>query len=368
MLFVRGDRSVILSQGIYATATNTVLRSTGLLKTGNQPFTATTTGFTLIANPYASRINFKNVSKGSAPDVYYLWDPKLTGTNGVGGYITFSRNGSSYSASPIPTSNFDFNGGIESGFAFFVDNTAGNTITIKETDKATGSASVFRSLTLPQQFRTNLYLFNNDGTKSLQDGNLFLFDNGYSNAVDKSDARKMTNVSESFSIKNGSSILSIEKRQSLTAADTLQFNMTMMKVKPYEFEFIAENLNAQGLTAFLEDSYFNTSTPIDLNGTTRLNFNVANIPGSWNPTRFRIVFKQLNLLPITFSGVKAFEQRDDIQVEWKVENQENIKQYEVEKSMNGRQFSQSAIITVSGNRSSASYTWVDETPFDGNNF
>src|SRR5205085_7812474 len=141
-------------------------------------------------------INFKNVTKGGAPDIYYLWDPSLTGTNGVGGYVTFTRNGSGYTPSPVPTSPFDLNGEIESGSAFFVNNTAGNTLIVKETDKSLGSANVYRSLVLAGQFRTNLYAYNNDGTKSLQDGNLILFNNTFSNEVDKQDAWKMTNISE----------------------------------------------------------------------------------------------------------------------------------------------------------------------------
>ena len=367
MLFVRGDRSIDLSQGVYATPTNTVLRSTGNLKTGDQPYVTNATGFTLIANPYASRINFRNVSKGSAPDIYYLWDPALTGTNSVGGYVTFTRNGSGYTPSPMPASPFDLNGAIESGSAFFVDNTAGNTITFKETDKSLGSANVYRPLGSTGQFRTNLYTYNNDGTKSLQDGSLFLYNNSFSDEVDKSDARKMTNISENLGIKSGTSILSIEKRQSLTAADTLVFNMTTMKVKSYQFEFIAQDLNADGLTGYLEDSYFNTSTPIDLNGTTTFNFNVVNIPGSWNPNRFHIVFRQLTVLPVTFSTVKASKQNDDIQVDWKVENEINIKEYQVERSADGRQFENLGTVMATGNNS-ANYKWLDKNPFSGNNF
>jgi hypothetical protein len=368
MLFVRGDRSTDLSQGIYAATSNTVLRSTGTLKTGNQSYATNATGFTLIGNPYASRINFRNVTKGSAPDIYYLWDPSLTGTNGVGGYITFTRNGSSYTPSPMPTSPFDLNGGIESGSAFLVNNTSGSTITIKETDKSFGSANVYRPLALAGQIRTNLYAYNNDGTRSLQDGNLILYSNNFSNAVDKEDAWKMTNISENLGIKSGATILSIEKRQSLSAVDSIVYNMTTMKVKSYQFEFIAQDLNAEGLTGYLEDSYFNTSTPIDLNGTTTFNFNVVNVPGSWNPNRFHIVFKQLSVLPVTFSTIKAVRQNDDILVDWKVENEMNIKQYEVERSADGREFKRSDVVTATGKNNSSGYNWLDQNPISGNNF
>ncbi|MEP7107152.1 MAG: ice-binding family protein [Ferruginibacter sp.] len=366
MLFVRGDRSIDLSQGIYAAPTNTVLRSSGRLNTGDQAFAAITPGFTLMRNPYASRIIFHNISRGTVPDIYYLWDPNLTGTNGVGGYITFTYNGGSYIASPMPVSSFDLTGGIESGSAFFINNAAADTITIKESDKASGSANVFRPMSAPEQLRTNLYSYNADGTKSLQDGTLFLYSNSYSNAVDLSDARKMTNISENLGIKNGTFILSIEKRQSITSKDTLLFNMTTLKVKSYQFEFIAENLNNLGLAGFLEDSYFNTSTAIDLNGTTTFNFTVVNIPGSWNPSRFRIVFRRFETLPIIFNSIRAFQQNHNIEVQWKVENETGIKQYAVERSGDGFLFTQSTIVLTTYN-SDGKYKWLDENALEGNN-
>jgi hypothetical protein len=178
----------------------------------------------------------------------------------------------------------------------------------------------------------------------------------------------MTNISESFSVKNGSTLLAIEKKQSINSDDTIQFNMSFVKVRSYQFEVIADNLNTAGLTAFLEDSYTNTSTPIDLSGTTTYNFNIVNLPGSWNPTRFRIVFKQMNVLPVTFSTIKAVKQNADIEIDWKVENEMNIKQYEVEKSADGVHFEKFAVVISKGNRNTINYTWLDKSPVNGNNF
>ena len=49
------------------------------------------------------------------------------------------------------------------------------------------------------------------------------------------------------------------------------------------------------------------------------------------------------MLPVTFTMVKAYQQNKKINVEWSVENEMNIKQYEVEKSTNGTEFTTLAI-------------------------
>src|SRR5439155_26901973 len=124
------------------------------------------------------------------------------------------------------------------------------------------------------------------------------------------------------------------------------------------------------LNAFLEDSYSNTRDTLNINGTSTYDFTVENIPGSWNPTRFRIVFNSdAGALPITFSVVKAFQQNNDIAVEWKIENEKNIKQYEVEKSADGQHFTlATTAIPKLNNSSNVNYQWLDVNAVAGNNY
>ncbi|MBL0357661.1 MAG: fibronectin type III domain-containing protein [Chitinophagaceae bacterium] len=99
MLFVRGSRAINLPLSNTGTVADiTTLRPTGAIKFGTQP-TITNTGFTVIGNPYASPINFKTINKsgvigGVGGNAYYLWDPNLGGSNGVGAFVTFSYNSS----------------------------------------------------------------------------------------------------------------------------------------------------------------------------------------------------------------------------------------------------------------------------------
>jgi hypothetical protein len=142
-----------------------------------------------------------------------------------------------------------------------------------------------------------------------------------------------------------------------------------LKVKSYWFQISGKDFNQPGLIATLEDSYLNNHTLININGTTTYNFNVINVPGSWNPSRFMIVFKQAIVLPVTITSVKAFGVNKNIEVEWKVENELNIKQYDVEKSADGLHFLKAATIaSPTNNSSSVNYQWLDEAPATGNNY
>jgi N-acetylneuraminic acid mutarotase len=75
-------------------------------------------------------------------------------------------------------------------------------------------------------------------------------------------------------------------------------------------------------------------------------------------------------LPITLSTVKAYQQNNNIAVEWKTQNESNIKQYEIEKSADGISFTKVAVqpALVSNNMSSNTYQWLDGQVLPSNNF
>ena len=74
-----------------------------------------------------------------------------------------------------------------------------------------------------------------------------------------------------------------------------------------------------GLGAFLEDNYLLTKTPLNLSGSTIVDFTVVNSAGSYAPDRFRIVFIPAMPLPVTLTSVKAYRHDKNINLEWKVE-------------------------------------------------
>ena len=377
-VLVRGDRSRITSA---APANPTILRTKGrLLTPANGPFFATVGGaqFESVGNPYASAIDLNTLAYGAGINTTVIvWDPTIGGTYGLGAFQTLFRNGGHYenvlsstAYGPAGTTN----NYIQSGQAFIIQGTgAGGTLTFAESNKAPGSNPL---LLRPQgimaeqsQLRTNLYAINGDGSSFLADGTLIQYDKAYSNIIDKMDARKMTNTAENLSIKSGANDLVVERRQPLVQSDTVFYDLTGVRVQPYRFEFVANGIQGSGLEGFLEDTYLHTKTPLNTEGTTQADFSVTNIEGSYAPGRFRIVFAPSVSLPETFTSVKAYREDKNINVEWRVENERNIKQYEVEKSTNGVGFTTITIKAATGNNgSSAIYVTTDSKPLEGYNY
>jgi hypothetical protein len=106
-----------------------------------------------------------------------------------------------------------------------------------------------------------------------------------------------------------------------------------------------------------------------MTGSTDVNFTVANVTGSNAANRFMIVFEPLKALPVTFTSIKAYKQDKIINVEWRVDNEMNMKQYEVEKSTNGTQFSSIVVKAATANNGgSAVYVIADANPVEGFNY
>lgn len=306
MLFVRGDRSVT---AFGAPATETVLRTKGTLFTpANPPQVMAIPGglpplnFASVGNPYASAIDLTkltlNESGGGVQDIFYLWDPLLTTAGnsvfGLGGFQTLTRNGATYDVTPGGGSYGPTNKLVQSGQAFFVSAPfAPGTVKFTEDCKTDGSSIVTRESGSSNQKQLTIKMFAVvNGTKVLIDGNRVQCGESYSNLVDIQDARKLNNTGENISIRKGSLFLSVERRKPFQRRDTVFLRMNQVKVQQYEFEITAKDLRDDDLAAYLEDSYLQTSRPLNLNGTTLVAFSVENIAGSYNPDRFRIVFRK----------------------------------------------------------------------------
>ena len=201
----------------------------------------------------------------------------------------------------------------------------------------------------------------------LTDGTLQQFSEDYSNDIDSQDGRKIFNITENVFIKSGGKDLIVERRRPLVEMDTIFFSLSNLNAQNYRFIFTAENLSVAGLEGFIEDTYLKTKTPLNLEGTTDVNF-TAGVAGSSAANRFRIVFKQpAGPLPVTFTNLKAYEKNGDIAVEWKVENESNMVEYEVEKSTDGNKFSKAAT-TPALNGAANQYSWLDKNPVTGYNY
>ena len=215
-----------------------------------------------------------------------------------------------------------------------------------------------------EHISTSLNAINNDGTISLQDGNLTMYDPSYSNNIDLNDFRKLNNFAENIGIAKGNTILAIEKKQPIMLTDTIVFKMWQMQQKQYQLEFVTTNMDHPGLVGLLEDNYLHTATEISLNGTTKRDFSITADTASANIYRFRIIFKTLITvpLPLTTISLQALQQNKNIILDWRASHEINIKQYVLEKSTDKIQFTNAVTITdIRNNNSTSDYHYVDQS-------
>ena len=227
----------------------------------------------------------------------------------------------------------------------------------------------YYSPTAGEQIRSNLYAVMTDARTILLDGDLTQYDPSYSDLIDGLDARKMSNFSENLGMLRATTTLVIERRHTISIGDTIFYKLWNVQQRTYQLEFITNNLNHPGLVGHLEDNYLHTSVPINLNGANNINFSVNANPASSAMYRFRIIFttQASAPLPLTFTMVKAYQQSNIIKVDWTTQTEQNMKQYNVEKSIDGAHFSSGQDIAA-GNLSLNNYSWTDANPADGYNY
>lgn len=379
MLFVRGNRTIDLNDGTaHSSAT---LRSTGALKQGTQsainiPYSAT--DYTLVGNPFASPIDYEYLFNNSSnlASTFYLWDANLAGTYGVGGYRLVERSAANiYQQTPAGGSLAVNNSlrYIHSGQAFLVNAaSAGNaSLIISESAKSTQASTIFpfTPTTIDEEMTVNLSSVETNLSVNLADGIRVKYNTGYFSNVTEEDIRKLNNFNENLGINRNGQTLILEKRPVIGATDTLYLKLGNMRIKNYRLDINGISLNHPNLLGKLVDNFTGNSTPVNLNGNTIYNFTVASDINSADANRFKIVFYPSVPLPVTFTSIKATQYNNDIAVEWKVENQINIKEYEVEKSLDGRNFTKVATQIATGtNGSGAIYKWLDVQVSSGDNF
>lgn len=384
LLFIRGDRSVFNVSGVNSSPVAVTLRAKGNLVTGDRPaISILADKFESIGNPYASKIDFTKIIRGNGvDDIFYVWDPLLYGYYGYGGYQTLS---SVNDWKPVPgaTGNYPSDVActiIQSGQAFFVHATSGQpsvppnyTISFSENSKfiegPSGGRAIInrRGTSAKRQFLgAGLYSLSTEGS-ILADANVTAFDDAFSNIIDGNDALKLLNSGENFGVKREGKLMVIEARKPVSNMDTIYYNLSNLKAKNYQVKLAPQNMMGSGVEAYLIDKYLKVATPVSLSDSSYINFTVTADEGSYAADRLMVIFKPMAPLPVTFTSVKANLKNADIMVEWKVENESNMKQYEVEKSVDGNKFTKAATIEAINGRAN-DYNWLDQHVSAGNNF
>ncbi len=374
MVLVRGDRGATT---FTSPVTSTTLRTKGVIKQGDQPvvtIASPATAFTAVGNPYPSYIDLRKMTPApTTATKIYVWDPLATigSAYGLGAYQTLTFDGSDFSVTPGGGSygapyNQDPNR-IESGSAFFVGgNDSSYTITFREDIKPSGNFIISSPARRREYLEANLFI-NNNGNTALMDGVKADVAANFLDKLDDNDAYKILNSSENVSLKRNGALLSVERHHTITANDTFYLNLSNMKVQNYQWQLKMENMDQPGLTGFLEDNFTNTRTSLNLNGNNNIDFNVINAAASYAADRFKVVFAPAKILAVSFTNIRAYQQNTNVNVEWKVENEINIRQYEIEKSIDGNSYIKAGS-AVPRNTPVSLYTWTDAEAATGYNY
>jgi hypothetical protein len=377
MTFVRGDRSCLASNTNLST---TILRTKGQLNVGNVTITGFTNGeLKAIGNPYPSRIDLRTIYANAGSNFTVnvsVWDPKLTSGYGLGAFQTLSLFGANFIVSPGGGS-YGIAGSIqntiESGQGFFVRANAGaGSVVIKETDKVTGSSVVSftnnTSLSDLENLRTMLFLKDASANTTLVDGALVVFDAEANNEVDFTDALKLKNTSENISIKRNENLLAVEQKLLIENNDSIHINLAGLRIANYQLQIEPNKLNRVGRKAFLIDNFLQTKTALNLIENNSIDFTVINTVGSYAANRFVIVFKQLPL-PSFVDITAAINADKTIAVKWNIANENEVVNYEVERSSNGTVFNNMQNkLPLQNNNNNASFAVQDAQPLVTDNY
>lgn len=73
----------------------------------------------------------------------------------------------------------------------------------------------------------------------------------------------------------------------------------------------------------------------------------------------------LSGLPIEFTWIKAIEKGKNVQVDWGIGLEEEVKDYTIERSADGRLYADAGVLTATGK---GTYSWTDAQPATGTNY
>ena len=368
MIFIRGDRN---ATSISSPATPTVLRTRGKIYTPDflPPVSTVSPGkFQSIGNPYASVIDFSTINFSNIGSYYTAWDPTLGGDYGVGGYQTISE---ATGYKPVPGNTVTYNSSgdyryIQSCQAFFVFNYTASegSVSFSENCKVSGN----HHLVTRKAEQANAILFANLISQNdvLIDGNAVSFSSKFSNKIDSYDALKFSTEGPRFCLKRTGKLLSVEARKEITLSDTIFYSLEILSKQQYKLCFIPENVKP-GFRAVLVDAFLKTEKDISLADTSFVSFAVTGDENSANPNRFYLIFRASSPLDISFLSMNAYPKKGNILIDWKTENENDVKNYEVEYSPDGIHFSDIGFLEAK-NEKVNNYEFIHLSPSTGNNF
>ncbi|HRP44662.1 MAG TPA: hypothetical protein PLU27_07845 [Ginsengibacter sp.] len=375
-IFIRGDRRI---NDPWTPANETTIHTAGKLyaptpsDAAPPAQTVLADKFALIGNPYASAIDFDQLTfTGNISTSYYIWDPRLTRTTGVNAPSIYGLGAYRLITGDVavPDEGSYLVTPIQSGQAFFVDNPGATdgSVAFSESAKVSGSASIFRNtrnkLPIDMSIRTNLFI-NENLDKALMDGTLQQFGKDFQRAVDRYDARKIINSSENISIHNKEYPLTLERKPVPTEGDTTFYVISGMSRRNYSLELTIDGADKENVEVYFNDSYEHSKRLLN-EGKTQIDFSVNSDKASSAPNRFYLTFKPA-IPPFAFANEKATAAEDHITLTWRGLNQSQVASFTIEHSADGATFANAGLAEVKTG-ATADYLFTTIAPKSGINY
>jgi hypothetical protein len=368
-ILIRGDRGINLNSNV-PTVTATTLRTRGTLKTGTHTVSSLSSawgGWNLIGNPYNAQIDMRAVSATNMTASYTVWDP-TRGT--AGAYVVFN-----YGTGVSSNIGSAVNELLQPGQAFFVqtDNPGAATFTFEEIDKtpAGTQTSVFSPLNVYPVLNSALHYTDSLAkNKPEMDAFAVVFDNNFSDAIDREDGQKYGNTDENMSVNRNGSLLALELRSMYNSATIIPISITTYKRQNYTMRLKWNNPLNAGYDAKLVDNYNGTETAINFSGNTDYAYTVnSSIPGSIAADRFKIVFVPNAALPVSGLTLTGAAKGNAVALQYEALNERDMQGYAIERSADGTVFTKlGEQQPLNGTAASNRYNYIDNNPLTGVNY
>ena len=310
-ILVRGDRSVDLTDNEAESSTTTLVSKgnmlSGELTTGNQlpALSQVSDKFSFVANPYQAVVDFAQLVTTELTNFLYIWDARIEGNNGKGGYVTVDPSGTAPDPSSSDASKF-----LIPGQAFFVKNNE----TLSGASSLTFSPNAIAS-SEPQPeilsknnlayLNIRLYKAQDFFNESMEaDAAGLRFSDDFTTSPSDEDADKFINSGENLVIYN-EKILSIDKRKLPEDEEKIQLAIANYKQIEYTLAFYFDHMPEEK-KLILIDKYHQDE--IEVTNGMSYNYTVDSaIEGSVDQTRFQLMLSPVTLSQDDFSLTKSIK-------------------------------------------------------------
>lgn len=261
LLFVRGDRSIDLTDPSDNASSETTLRATGSLVMGtiNQNFpSAIDQNFVMFGNPFQSTVDITSVlsdpnSVNLYPEFYYIYDSSL-GDNGA--YVTVNLQ----DGDGTNTANSNANKYLQPGQAAQIKVSGAAVVSFNESHKSPGNFTSTNRTPISGSNMLTFQLYTTENfmnDEALHDSFGIIFSEDNDNELTPKDAIKPMNFYENLGVNLNDTYLSLEQRKMPVIGEVYSILSSGYKHSNYTFKIEMKGLENNYL--YLYDNFTGTS-------------------------------------------------------------------------------------------------------------